>query len=179
MAAIGTGWSLAWKVALWARFGEGERAHRLIGNLLRFVRENEHGERGGVYANLFAAHPPFQIDGNFGITAGIAEMLLQSHENELHLLPALPSAWQEGRISGMRARGGYEVDLEWRESRLHKAVVRSQAGGECRVRTGTPAMVKAGDGQVLGITGADGTVQFKTEKGMAYWIEAEEKLRRS
>ena len=134
----GTGWAMAWKINFWARLRDGNHAFGMLKNGLRYVDATQVSVRGGgTYANLFDDHPPFQIDGNFGGTAGITEMLLQSHAGYIHLLPALPDNWQSGSIKGVRARGGFTIDMEWKESRITRLSVTSHSGGTCRIREAT------------------------------------------
>ena len=140
-----TGWSMGWKINQWARLCDGDRAYLLFGNLLK----------NGTLNNLWDSHPPFQIDGNFGGSAGIAEMLLQSHLGFLHILPALPQAWNEGYVQGLLARGGFETDILWENGELKKLIVKSNAGEECNL------LYK------------DAKLSFKTKKGRSYSIKYE------
>ena len=137
-----TGWSMGWKLNQWARLQDGNHAYKLFGNLLK----------NGTLDNLWDTHPPFQIDGNFGGTAGVTELLLQSHMGFIQLLPALPDAWAEGAVEGLMARGNFEVDLRWADGKLQEAVITSNAGQPCQIRYG------------------DQTLNFKTKKGQTYTI---------
>lgn len=154
---VSTGWSMAWKINWWARLKDGDHALKILKDGLTYIGlKKEVMGGGGTYANLFDAHPPFQIDGNFGGTAGIAEMLVQSHEGFIHLLPALPAEWPSGEINGLVTRGGFVIDLKWSEGKLQSAVIHSKLGGDCRIKV-------AGEMTGKGFDLSDGSPESKNQ----------------
>lgn len=197
---VSTGWSMAWKINWWARLQDGDHAYKILSDAFNYIDPRQTRETmggGGTYPNLFDAHPPFQIDGNFGATAGITEMLLQSHDGYISLLPALPAVWKKGSIKGIRARGDFQWNMEWAGGRLVKATVLSGSGGNCRVHTAIPVKVveakavpatgassntllmaygeppykKNKDAKLVNLPAEKGfTIDFKTVKGKQYTI---------
>ena len=168
----GTGWSMAWKTNFWARLQDGEHAHTCLKTLLTPCTNHNHDGMklpGGTYPNLFCAHPPFQIDGNLGATAGIAEMLIQSHADQIHLLPAIPAVWKTGRVRGLRARGGFEIGMQWVDGRVRTVSLKSLAGNPCSLLVPNPL----NGNQVSSVTTPQGwVVEFDTEAGKTYRFEA-------
>ena len=146
-----TGWSMGWKVCLWARLLDGNRAYKLITDQLSPAGSTGFWGKGGTYPNLFDAHPPFQIDGNFGCAAGIAEMMLQSHDGAVHVLPSVPERWTDGKVTGLVARGGFVVDIQWKDGKVAEVKVKSQLGGNLRLRSADALVMKGGS-----IAAADG-----------------------
>jgi alpha-L-fucosidase 2 len=131
---VSTGWSMGWKVNLWAKLLDGNHANKLIKDQLTLVEKDGRGQKGGTYPNLFDAHPPFQIDGNFGCTSGITEMLLQTQNGCIDILPALPDEWKNGKISGLKTYGDFEVNIVWENNIAKEVVIKSGLGGNCRIR---------------------------------------------
>lgn len=138
---LATGWSIGWKVNLWARLLDGDHAYKIINNMLT-IADGGKNRDGRTYPNMFTAHPPFQIDGNFGLTAGVAEMLLQSHDDAIHVLPALPKTWPKGSVNGIVARGGYVLDMHWENEQIKTLNIFSKNGGKVRIRSYVPLKAK-------------------------------------
>jgi alpha-L-fucosidase 2 len=171
-----TGWSMAWKVCCWARLGDGDRALRILTTLFNPVSEDGINYfSGGSYPNLMDAHPPFQIDGNFGTTAGIAEMLLQSHRGWIEILPALPSSWEKGKVEGLRARGGFTLDIEWEANRIRTLRIYSQLGDTCQLSG--PWHIEC-EGQAVESGMAGEITTFATQAGKKYFLAPQQESTR-
>jgi len=167
----GTGWSLAWKVNMWARLLDGNHAYKLFKNQLRLTKDNDpkYKRQGGCYPNLFDAHPPFQIDGNFAGTAGVIEMLMQCQNKEIHLLPALPDEWTDGEINGITAKGNFTVAIKWNDGKMTQATIQSNNGGKCSVRAAEPFIIEK-----LNVKSEKSSIGysavFETKKGISYLV---------
>ena len=169
----GTGWSMAWKINFWARLHDGDHALKLFKKLIKPIHnEGFNMNSGGTYPNLFCAHPPFQIDGNLGATAGIAEMLLQSSEQGIEILPALPTAWHDGEINGICARNGFELHIEWKNNVPVVVKITSNAGSECRIKLPNGFKVRDAQGRNVQFNSLDkGWISFKTNKNSRYTLK--------
>lgn len=167
-----TGWSMAWKMNFWARLQDGNHAYRILNNFITLVGGSgvDYNNGGGIYANLFCAHPPFQIDGNLGYTAGVTEMLMQSQTGKIQLLPALPDAWQQGKVSGIKARGNFEIlEMTWKEGKIVKLKIRSLSGGKCSIVV--PNRLKSATAAQAEVLNGTYGYDFSTVKGKNYeWL---------
>ena len=168
-----TGWSMAWKMNFWARLLDGDHAHQIIKNFINLAGKAsiDYDNGGGVYANLLCAHPPFQIDGNLGYAAGIAEMLVQSHTGEIFLLPALPMAWKDGSVKGLHARGAFRIEeMIWEAGKVTLLKITALKGGDCHLRVGNPLLTT--NGVISAVSGKDYQYQFKAQPGVTYTFKS-------